>query len=196
MEELNSLPALEIDYITFSGTGEPTLAENIGEMIRKVKKARKGKIAVLTNSSLLDSEDVQKDLFPADFVVVKLDAPTDDVFESVNHPLKTIKLGNMIQAIKDFRSRYAGRLALQVMFIERNKKYAPEIVEIAKDINPDEIQLNTPLRPCRVKPLTKPEMDIVKAHFDGLNVISVYDTVKKTVKAISSEDTLRRRGKV
>lgn len=74
VEELDSLPPIEIDYITFSGTGEPTLAENLGQMMKAIKKIRNEKIAVLTNSSLMHREDVQKDLFTADLVVAKLDA--------------------------------------------------------------------------------------------------------------------------
>ena len=196
VEELGSLPSLEIDYITFSGTGEPTLAENLGDMIKAIKKIRNEKIAVLTNSSLMHREDVQKDLFTADFVVAKLDTPMQKAFEQVNKPLNTIKIANIIQAIKDFKSCYIGKLALQIMFIEQNKNYAQEIAKIAKEISPDEVQLNTPLRPCKVKPLTKPEMDIIKAHFTGLNTVSVYDAEKKRVNPISSEDTLKRRGKV
>jgi len=53
IDELNFLPPLKIDYITFSGAGEPTLAKNLGEMIKAVRRVRKEKIAVLTNSSLM-----------------------------------------------------------------------------------------------------------------------------------------------
>ncbi|MBL7156576.1 MAG: radical SAM protein [Candidatus Omnitrophica bacterium] len=196
IEEFDSLPHLKIDYITFSGTGEPTLAKNLGDMIRAIKKIRNEKIAVLTNSSLLNREDVQKDLFCADFVVAKLDSSMQKVFNQVNKPLSTIKIENIIQAVKDFKSCYIGKLALQIMFIEQNKSYVQEIAKIAKEISPDEVQLNTPLRPCRVKPLTNPEMNIIKAHFAGLNTVSVYDAQKKRVNPISSEDTLKRRGKV
>ena len=92
INELDSLPALKIDYITFSGTGEPTLAENLGQMIKAIKQIRREKIAVLTNSSLMYREDVQRDLFLADFVVAKLDAPSQTIFELVNRPIKTIKI--------------------------------------------------------------------------------------------------------
>jgi len=194
--ELDSLPTLKIDYITFSGMGEPTLASNLGQMIKAIKKIRKEKIAVLTNSSLMHREDVQKDLFCADFVIAKLDAASQDIFERVNQPMKTIKLDSIIQAIKDFKSCYLGRLALQIMFIEQNKKYAPEIAKIAKEINPDRVQLNTPLRPSRVKPLPKQELEEIKRYFEGLNVISVYEAQIKEVKSVSEQDTLRRRGKV
>ncbi|MDD4909666.1 MAG: radical SAM protein [Candidatus Omnitrophica bacterium] len=196
MDELDSLPPLTIDYITFSGTGEPTLAGNLGQMIKAVKKIRNEKVAVLTNSSLIHREDVQKDIFCADFVVAKLDAVSQKVFELVNQPMKDIKVDTIIQAIKDFKSRYLGKLALQIMFIEQNKNHAPEIAKIAKEINPDEVQLNTPLRPCRVKPLSRQELDEIKRYFEGLKVISVYEAGIKKVKPVSDEDTLKRRGKV
>ncbi len=194
--ELNSLPPLKIDYITFSGTGEPTLAANLGQMIKEVKKIRREKIAVLTNSSLMHREDVQKDLACADLVVAKLDASSQNIFALVNQPMKTIKLDTIIHAIKDFKSCYLGKLALQIMFVEENKMYAKEIAQIAKEINPNEIQINTPLRPCKVKPLSRGELDKIKKYFEGLNAISVYEAELKEVKPVSKKDTLKRRGKV
>ncbi|MBU0683613.1 MAG: radical SAM protein [Candidatus Omnitrophota bacterium] len=196
VKEIDSLPRLKIDYMTFSGTGEPTLAKNLGQMIKALKKIRNEKIAVLTNSSLMYRKDVQEDLFAADFVVAKLDAATQNVFELVNQPIRTIKIDIIIKAIKDFKSCYHGKLALQIMFVAENKKSAKEIAEIAREIKPEEVQLNTPLRPCRVKPVTKAEMNGIKEDFIGLNVVSVYDVKKKTVRPISSSDTLKRRGKV
>ena len=195
IKELDSLPSLKIDYITISGTGEPTLAENLGEMIKAVRGIRKEKIAVLTNSSLMHRDNVIKDLFLADLVVAKLDAPLQDIFELVNQPAKNIRIDAVIRAIKDFRSCYKGKLALQIMFTEENKIYAKEIAQIAEEINPDEVQLNTPLRPCGVKPLIKNEMDIIEGYFCGLNTVSVYKAEKRSVRSISSDDTLRRRGK-
>jgi len=196
IKELDSLPRLKIDYITFSGTGEPTLAENFGEMIKAIRCIRPERIAVLTNSSLMPKEDVIKDLFLADLVACKLDASSQDIFELVNHPVNGIKISTIIRAIKDFKSCYKGKLALQIMFMEENKIYAKEIAQIARDIGPDEIQLNTPLRPCGIRPLSKDEMDLIETHFRGLNTISVYKAEKKAVQPVSSADTLKRRGKV
>ena len=82
------------------------------------------------------------------------------------------------------------------MFINENKKYAEEIAAIAREINPDEVQINTPLRPCRAKPLSESELNVVENFFDGLNAVSVYKTEKKKVKPISNAKTLKRRGKV
>lgn len=165
IKEIASLPLLEIDYLTFSGAGEPTLAENLGEMIRAVRRIRPEKIAVITNSSLMRREDVMKDLFPADLVVAKLDASSQDIFERINRPMKNITFDAVVRAIKDFRSCYKGKLALQIMFIEENKNFARELAQLAKEIAPDEIQLNAPLRPCGVKPLTKDQMAAIEGCF-------------------------------
>ena len=196
IEELDLLPPVQIDYITFSGRGEPTLAGNLGRMIKAIKKIRKEKIAILTNSSLLNRKDVQEDLLPADFVVAKLDADSQKVFDIVNKPIDAIKFDSIVEGIKDFRGIYKGKMALQIMFIDENKKYARNIAQLAKDINPDEVQINTPLRPCSVKPLSKTELMEIENYFDGLKVVSVYNAEKKKVKPISNEDTLKRRGKI
>ncbi len=196
MEEINLLPPLQIDYITFSGAGEPTLAKNLGRMIKAVKKTKKTKIAVITNSSLIDREDLVDDLLLADFVLAKFDAASSDIFKTINRPMDTIKFDVIIQALKKFRGIYKGKLALQIMFIEENKKYAREIARIAKEINPDEVQINTPLRLCGVKPLSKIELSAVRDCFEGLNSISVYEAKKKNVESISNKNTLKRRGKI
>jgi wyosine [tRNA(Phe)-imidazoG37] synthetase (radical SAM superfamily) len=195
IKELSLLPPVKIDYITFSGAGEPTLAENLGEMVRAVKKIRNNKIAVLTNSSLLYREDVQKDLLLTDLVAVKLDASSQNIFELVNQPFQDILFENIIVAIKKFKNIYKGKLALQIMFMPENKIYAKEIAQIAKEISPDEVQINTPLRPSGVKALSKKEIDRIKEYFKGLNTVLVYEAIKKDIKPISSKDTLVRRGK-
>jgi len=195
-KEISSLPPIEIDYITFSGAGEPTLAKNLGQIISSVKKLRKEKTAVLTNSSLMYREDVAKDLSLADLVVCKLDAPSQDVFEKINRPVKNIRFDNVIRAIKDFKGYYKGRLALQIMFIQENRIYAKDIARVAKEIRPDEVQLNTPLRPCGVRPLSRVEMAGLEGYFASLNTVSVYNAKRKAVSPISAEDTLKRRGKI
>jgi len=196
IKELSLLPPLKIDYITFSGTGEPTLAKNLGQTIKAIRQIRKEKIAVLTNSSLIEEDDLREELLLADFVVAKFDAPSQEIFEKVNQPFETIKFDRVLRAIRDFKHVFKGKLALQIMFIEENKRYASQIAQLAKDINPDEVQINTPLRPCGAAPLPESELKDIKSYFKNLNAITVYETEKKEVASISDEDTLKRRGKI
>jgi wyosine [tRNA(Phe)-imidazoG37] synthetase (radical SAM superfamily) len=164
-------------------------------MIKAVKEIRKEKIAVLTNSSLLVRDDVCKDLLPTDLVAVKLDSCSQKSFEAVNHPLQGIIFEDVVCAIKNFKRVYEGKLALQVMFMQENIKFVQEIANVIREIGPDEVQINTPLRPCRAKFLSRKELDKIKKHFEGLNAISVYEAKKIGIKPISDKDTLTRRGK-
>ncbi len=198
IEEIKKIPLVEIDYITFSGRGEPTLALNLGEMIRAVKEVRKEKIAVITNSSLLNEKKVRGDLALADLVMVKLDAGTSGSFQSINNPAPDIKFEDMLLGIKKFRYEYKGKFALQIMFVEKNKNEAIELADLCREIKPDEIQINTPLRPSGVSPLSKEKLKEITSNFsnmEGIKVFSVYDVEKEKVIPFTREDTFKRRGK-
>lgn len=196
LKEIKSLPPVKIDYITFSGAGEPTLAENLGEIIKKVRKIRKAKIAVLTNSALLGLPGVRNDLSLADFVAVKLDAHSDGIFHKINAPKKQLKLKNVIKWIRKFKARYKGRLALQIMFTPQNKKYARELAKITRSIDPDEVHINTPQRLCRVKALPKKEMEKIKGFFKGMNTKCVYGAKRKKTGSLKISGALRRKDSI
>ncbi|NPV02956.1 MAG: radical SAM protein [Brevinematales bacterium] len=195
MEELKRAPDVPIDYLTFSGTGEPTLAKNLGELIRAAKSLSIAKTAVITNSSLMHLEEVRTDLIEADTVVAKLDAPSEEMLRKINRPFPSIGFDKIIEGLSRFRDEYKGKLAIQIMFVDRNIGEAEAIAEICRQLQPDEVQLNTPLRPCPVAPLSAELIAGAAKYFHGLNVITVYNTEKKEVQAISGKDTLRRRGK-
>ncbi len=195
LEEIKAFPDIKIDYITFSGAGEPTLAGNLGEIIKGIRKIRKNKIAVLTNSSTMDKKDVRKDLATADFVIAKLDAHSQELFAKINKPAKTIKFDKIIKGLKKFRSYYKGRFALQIMLHKGNRSYAKNIAYLVREISPDEVQINTPTRPCGIKPLSRGEIEKIKTFFSGTKVTSVYDAKKKSVKPVSERAVLKRRGK-
>ncbi len=191
----DALKLAEADIVTFSGSGEPTLAKNIGECIGIAKRLTDLPIAVLTNSSLLGEKDVRRELSGADEVVAKLDAPNQELFEEINVPVKGITFENTLVGIKKFRKGFKGKFALQCMFLERNRDRAGEIAELAMDIMPDEVEINTPYRPSREKPLGMKEIMEIKGEFGrrGLNAISIYDKERPEVKVLDIEETRKRR---
>jgi wyosine [tRNA(Phe)-imidazoG37] synthetase (radical SAM superfamily) len=192
-EELKRIKnRIKADIVTLSGTGEPTLAKNLGKIIDIIRKEISLPIAILTNSSLIYRKDVQKDLKKLDFVIAKLDCSNAGLLRKINKPYK-IKFERIINGVKSFKKQYKGKLALQMMFIDENKDYAKQMSALAKFLKPDEIQINTPLRPCPVKPLKKRELDKIKEIFKGFKVISVYDAVRPNVKIWDKEATLIRR---
>ncbi len=196
-KEIEQIPHdIDIDYITISGRGEPTLALNLGKTIQAIRNTRKEKIAVITNSTLIDREDVQEELSWADFVIAKLDAESERTFLKINKPVKGITFEHVVSGLKAFKKRFNGKLALQIMFIQENIQYAQEIAILTREIHPDEVQINTPTRPCGAEPLSIETLLEIKKHFFNLNTISVYEGRKKHVKPISHKETLKRRGKM
>lgn len=196
MKEIKALPkGLEADHLTFSGCGEPTLAKNMGDVIRAVKKIRKEKIAVLTNSMLLYRKDVQRDLKLCDFVAVKLDAASEDTFAVVSRAGGRATLRSVIDGICAFRKIYTGRLAVQIMFLEQNKGDAPAMARIVKKIRPDEVQINTPLRAPRKGALTAGEIARIKKYFSGFNVVTAFDRPKKAIRSFTGKKSMAKRGR-
>lgn len=196
-EELERIKGITADYITFSGVGEPTLAANLSEAITLARSVLRLPVAVLTNSSLMTREDVRNDLSMANVVVAKLDAPDEKMFCEINRPITKCRLKEIIQGMKHFREQYQGRLSLQVMFVNANKHHAREIAAIAKEISPDEVQLNTPLRPCAVQPLVPRDIDSIRGEFHGLkNVVTVYEATRPEVNPLDLKETLKRRPRI
>ncbi|MEM7817151.1 MAG: radical SAM protein [Candidatus Aenigmatarchaeota archaeon] len=191
LNELKNLPQLKLDYITFSGKGEPTLALNLGEAIKAIRTIRKEPILVLTNSSLID--EAFDELLEADFVSFKIDAFSQKFFKEINSPISKIKFSRIVDGIKNFKKKYSKKIALQIMFIKENSKYAKEISQIAKDIEPYQVQLNTPLRAFKEKAISKEEMEKIKKYFEGLNIITVYTAKIKKVEPLDKIETAKRR---
>ena len=135
------------DIITLSGNGEPTLALNLGEVIRFIKEYTQKPVMVLTNATLLNDPTVQRDLALADQVACKLDAATDGVLQRMNRPVAGVTLEGIISGIEAFRRGYKGKLSLQCMFMPTNSEDVDALTGLIAKISPDEVQLNTPKRP-------------------------------------------------
>jgi wyosine [tRNA(Phe)-imidazoG37] synthetase (radical SAM superfamily) len=192
--EIELLGPIKADYATFSGMGEPTLASNLGGAIELARSNLDLPIAVLTNSALMFREDVRQRLVHADTVVAKLDVPNEELFAMVNRPAPGLHFDRIKDGIRLFRDIYKGKLALQIMFIEANKDYASKIAALARQISPDEVQIDTPLRPSKVKPLPRENIASIREKFNNLrNVITVYEVSKPEVLPLDLAETLRRR---
>ena len=192
--DLDQVRDVSADYATFSGVGEPTLASNLGVAIEIAKSTLGLPVAVLTNSSLMPHEEVRQALARADVVLAKLDAPNEELFHRINRPVAGYSLDEIWQGIRRFRSEYRGKLALQMMFIAENKDYAPEMARMATDLSPDEVQINTPLRPCPVVPLLPEEIAAIRQEFVGLaRVVTVCEAPRVDVTPLDLEETLQRR---
>ena len=147
LEDLSRSDWRRADCVTLSGSGEPTLAANLGEVIRGIKRVTGKPVAVLTNGAHLGSGRVRRDLREADSVFCKLDAANEKTFGRINRPVEGVTLSGVVGEIKLLRAEYDGRLAIQTMLTPLNADSPEEFARILNEIRPDEVHLGAPTRP-------------------------------------------------
>jgi wyosine [tRNA(Phe)-imidazoG37] synthetase (radical SAM superfamily) len=147
-----------VDAVTFSGTGEPTLNLQLGEIAKTVKE-RVGDVplVILTNSSLLGKKQIRDGLNAFDLIVAKLDAGDDATLYSINRPASNMKLtaSKVVESIKRLRRTIHGAIALEVMLLRSTDNQATnvrgkpmqDLVDAIVDVDPDQVQLEVPYRP-------------------------------------------------
>jgi wyosine [tRNA(Phe)-imidazoG37] synthetase (radical SAM superfamily) len=169
------------DFVTLSGSGEPTLNNAIGKVIRGVKEITSIPVAVLTNSSLLSLEEVRKELSEADLVVPSLDAITPTLFEYINRPHPSLNIGEIVSGLIQFRKQYRGQIWLEILFCRGVNDVREEVEKlraVVEKIGPDKIQLNTPVRPPAENfafPLTPAQLEEIRETFgDKAGTISEF----------------------
>lgn len=166
------------DYLTFAGSGEPTLSLDLGEVVSRAKQIVDSPVAVITNSTLLSSPAVRREVAAADVVLPSLDAASQESFMAINRPAKGLFAEEMIQGLKDFRREYSGEIWLEVMLVRGiNDHEAERIARAAEASQPDRIQLNTVVRtPAEpVEPLSQEEMERMLEIFPGAELIPDWD---------------------
>lgn len=149
IQDLRAIAPWEyMDVVTLSGSGEPTLALNLEEILSVVKKVLQKPTVVLTNSTLLGDPSVRNALKLADIVAAKLDAVSSNPMQQINRPVATIDLPDILAGIAQLRREYQGYLAIQTMVLYPwTPNMLKDYIQKLRYLNPDEVQLNTPSRP-------------------------------------------------
>jgi wyosine [tRNA(Phe)-imidazoG37] synthetase (radical SAM superfamily) len=145
-DKLSSKP----DYITLSGSGEPTLHAEIERLIHEIKSITNIPVAVITNGSLLWLPEVQRALLDADLVVPSLDAGSEDIFKYVNRPHPQIRFDQMLAGLREFRRLFHGQYWLEVFLLSGVTTVETRVKALSdciKTICPDKVQVNTVVRP-------------------------------------------------
>ena len=150
LEDLKRKLVCAPDYITLSGSGEPTLYSRLGELIEHIQAMSGVPVAVLTNGSLLGRKDVREEVALADLLLPSLDADNEDNFQFINRPHPDITFEQMVEGLVAMRREFSGQYWLEVFLLggytamEANVK---RLAALAKRIGPDRVQLNTVARP-------------------------------------------------
>ena len=145
----NPEEAKQLNFITISGMGEPTLHSRLGEFIAQAKKVTNTPIALITNSSLLTDASVRKEILAVDLIAPSLDAATDAAFQRVDRPHQGIKLEGIIEGLFSLKKEFRGKIWLEVMLVKGvndDLRHIKRLKEAVDKIDPDKIQLNSPVR--------------------------------------------------
>lgn len=167
----------ELDVITFSGSGEPTLNSSIGTIIDHIKcRYPQYKVAVLTNSTLMNIDSVRRSILSADMIFPSLDAVSEEVFSAIMKPAAGVNPSDLIEGLIKLRAEYKGRMCLEI-FIVPGFNDTPGELELLRDaalrIQPDEVHLNRLDRPGSeswVQPVGDELMLEISEFFKPLNV--------------------------
>ena len=152
LEEISAvLKDIQPDYITFSGSGEPTLSLDLGNISKAIKEDLKyeGKICLITNSLLLADENLMKELEYIDLIVPTLNTLTQDIFEKIVRPDYRTSVEEIRKGFINLNnSKYKGKIWIEIFILENINDNDKNFVDIAnflksENIRYDKIQLNT-----------------------------------------------------
>lgn len=196
-----------IDFITFSGSGEPTLNSRFGDVLAYIKENYPNvKTAVLTNGTLLSNKEIRNEMLLADVVLPSLDAASQEAFEKIDKPENTILINDYIKGIVDFKNEFKGEIWLEILILPNYNDSKTEL-DLLKNailkIKPNLVQLNTLDRPGTVKDLIPasyehlqkiveywnlPNVIIIASALERKNIKSYSDNIESTILG-----TLKRR---
>ncbi|OGV37288.1 MAG: hypothetical protein A2X48_21215 [Lentisphaerae bacterium GWF2_49_21] len=202
----------ELDYITFSGAGEPTLHSGIGRIAEFIKgKYPDYKICLITNGTLLGDAKLAKELAAVDLVIPSLDAADEATFRKINRPGPLLSCSTLINSLASFRKTCKTSLWLEI-FVVAGLNDSPESIEAIRKavvrIKPDKVQLNSLDRPGAEKwvgkasekellPFVKALEPHVKVEIIGKPSVPEQEGKSKTISASDVErgilDLVRRR---
>ena len=152
LNEIQSvLKDIKPDYITFSGSGEPTLSLDLGNISKAIKEnlKYKGKICLITNSLLLADKQVIKELEYIDLIIPTLNTLRQDIFEKIVRPDYRTSVDEIRKGFINLNnSNYKGKIWIEIFILENINDSEENFIEIANFLNSeniryDKIQLNT-----------------------------------------------------
>ncbi|MCX6992263.1 MAG: radical SAM protein [Kiritimatiellaeota bacterium] len=162
---------LKADFITVTGSGEPTLHTRFGDVLAAIRAHGQVRSALLTNSTLLHIPEVRTAAALADVVKVSLSAWDQDSFAAITHPSTGVEFDLLVDGLRKFRQDFSGELWMEVFVVPglnalRNQVEA--IAALARTIRPDRVQLNTAVRPTaqqNVPSLSEPQLRSLAGYF-------------------------------
>ena len=185
-----------LDYITFSGQGEPLLNKGLGKIIGFIKENYNYKVALITNSTLIYKEEVREEINKVDLLLPSLDGATETSFKKINRPVSDLNIQDIINGLAAFNAEFNGEMWLEVFIVPGINDTEEELKELKNAIrliSPKRLQLNTLDRPGVVdwiEPADLEALEKIKESLSGTNVpieIIAKFKAKKEVKSFTGD---------
>ncbi len=195
----------KIDFITLSGSGEPTLNTALPQVIKLLRQLSKTPIALLTNGTLFSQPELRQEVLDVDLILPSLDVVSEELFTTLNRPAPELKSQEIIAGLVALRREYQGKIWLEILIcagINDTPQEIEQLIQAAAEIQPDKIQLNTVARPGvlpRAKAVTETYLKQLLPHFSpAAEIIAPFNknganhtAIEKMMEAIFA--TLKRR---
>lgn len=163
--------AQTIEYVTVSGSGEPTLNDKLSGLAQAIREILPKKIVLITNASLFSDPQVRREAAVFDIIVPSLDAVTQEAFLRVNRPLPEARIEGIIEGLVALRKEFRGQIWLEIMLckgVNDDLRQIKRMKDVVERINPDKIQINSPVRSTAVPgvaPVGKPKLRKIREIF-------------------------------
>ena len=182
-----------IDVITITSNGEPTLYENLEELVDELNKIKQNKkLLILSNSSKICEENIKKTLQKIDLVKLSLDCATNRCFKRLDRPLKEIKLENIINCMQNLDLKTLIIEILVVEGINDNEKEFEKLNEILQIIKPNRVDIGTIDRPpaYKVKKVDEEKLEFLAKKIKNLPVCLIKNNIPKEKENFSKDEIL------
>lgn len=197
-EILEAIKIVKPDYITFSGSGEPTLSKDLGKIIEWIKSNLEIKVCVITNSLLLEDNEVVKELEKADLIMPTLNSMDNLIFKKINRPSAQIDVSQVMRGLENLSKKYKGKIYIESFIIEGlndSNEHTEKMVAFLKNINFTKLQLNTLDRPGTenwVQPASYETMQRIKNKYLelGISNVEIVKEMKELDKKIEINEEL------
>jgi len=125
-----------IDEITLTANGEPTLYPHLKELISEIDKVKdKKETLILTNSAALVDKEVFETLLALDQVKLSLDAISTDIFKKIDRPHDDIDISKLVDAVIHFSEIYRGKLFIEILFVRGLNDTKEEVAKLNEVLN-------------------------------------------------------------
>ena len=104
------------DSLTIVPDGEPTLDLALEELLSRLKETGIP-VAVISNASLISKADVRKALHVADWVSLKIDVLSQDLWKRIDRPHPSLDHDDILAGMEEFASFYKGTLCSELSLI-------------------------------------------------------------------------------